>query len=311
MTRKNKKSWIVRARAVAPLSLFVLVGVGLALPMGLGTPSSIGWGSIASICPLGALETFVCGGGSVGRVAVGLAISLLLIFLLGRAFCAWLCPVSRIGVLLKGRGRAVRHRGVGWVSQGCSVTCGQVEGLSAALLRGVGAKTRIGQQRRARRKPLRLDSRHAVLVGALASSAAFGFPVFCLACPIGLTFAVFILFWRMLQFGDASWGLLVFPAIVVLELTVLRRWCSKICPVSALMSLVPGRGRLFRVRVDRSVCLRETKGASCEACSIACSEGIDPAAVCGDAQLLDCAKCHRCADACPASAIAFPLIRRG
>lgn len=33
------------------------------------------------------------------------------------------------------------------------------------------------------------DSRHAVLGGALLTTAVFGFPVFCLVCPVGLTFA--------------------------------------------------------------------------------------------------------------------------
>ena len=42
----------------------------------------------------------------------------------------------------------------------------------------------------------KLDSRHYVLGGALLSTAVFGFPVFCLVCPIGLTFATVLVVWR-------------------------------------------------------------------------------------------------------------------
>ena len=41
-----------------------------------------------------------------------------------------------------------------------------------------------------------------VLAGALASSAAFGFPVFCLICPVGLTFALVIALWRLAEFNE-------------------------------------------------------------------------------------------------------------
>ncbi|MFR0707830.1 MAG: hypothetical protein ACLSIH_12425 [Eggerthella lenta] len=83
------------------------------------------------------------------------------------------------------------------------------------------------------RDGLRLDTRHATLLGALGASAVFGFPVFCLVCPIGLTFATFIGVWHLFQFNETSWGLIIFPAILVLEIAFLRKWCAKICPVSA------------------------------------------------------------------------------
>lgn len=91
----------------------------------------------------------------------------------------------------------------------------------------------------------KVDSRHAVLGGALLSTAVFGFPVFCLVCPVGLTFATVLVIWRAFAHGDATIGLILIPAMLVIELVVLRKWCSNFCPLSALMNLVgASRARL-------------------------------------------------------------------
>ncbi|MFR1638333.1 MAG: 4Fe-4S binding protein [Eggerthellaceae bacterium] len=69
---------------------------------------------------------------------------------------------------------------------------------------------------------------------ALLSTAVFGFPVFCLICPVGLTFATLIAVWRLFQFNEVALSLLVFPAMLALEVLVLRKWCSRFCPLGAL-----------------------------------------------------------------------------
>lgn len=155
-----------------------------------------------------------------------------------------------------------------------------------------------------KRDGVRVDSRHVILAGALGSSALFGFPVFCLLCPVGLTFATLIGLWQLFSLNETSWGLIVFPAILILEVTVLRKWCTKICPISALLSLIASANRMFRPAVSPEHCLRE-RGIDCTACVDACPEQVDP----HSALIPECSKCGRCAEACPAHAITFPMLR--
>ena len=149
-----------------------------------------------------------------------------------------------------------------------------------------------------------LDTRHAVLAGTLASAAVFGFPVFCLVCPVGLTFATIVGLWHLFQFNEPSWALIAFPAILTLEVTVLRKWCSKICPISALTSLIANANRTPRPRVDPEGGLRE-RGVDCHACVDACPEKLDP----HPKRIPKCSKCGACVEACPVRAIKIRLLK--
>lgn len=287
MRFEKKNGFVKTARAVAPFLVFGIVGAGLAFSTGLGTPSSFGWDAVAAACPLGILESLAGGWGWIPRVAVEAAIVVLGAFFLGRSFCAWICPVSRISELLKGKDRARAEDDE------------RKRSSKAALERW-----RRGE-RPARR---RLDARHAVAAGAVFSSFLFGFPVFCLVCPVGLTFATFVLAWRTVQYGELSWGLVVFPAIIVVELLAMKRWCVKICPIGGLLSLLASKRGAFRVVADESSCLRTTKGAPCTACGSACPQSIDPFADLGDASNLECTRCHRCVEACPENAVSMRVL---
>lgn len=150
------------------------------------------------------------------------------------------------------------------------------------------------------------DSRHAVLLGAIGSSFVFGFPVFCLVCPIGITFAIVIGLFNLVVHADTSWGLLVFPALLVLELVVCRRWCTHLCPVGALLSLLSSRlPRLLRPQVDAAKCLRN-QGVDCRVCVGECPEEVDP----HSGAIPECSNCGSCADACPAQAIVLTWEKR-
>ena len=151
---------------------------------------------------------------------------------------------------------------------------------------------------------MQLDSRHAVLVGTLAFAAVFGFPVFCLICPVGLTFATIIGLWNLVQFNEPSWALIIFPIILILEVTVLRKWCSNICPISALVSLLSNLNVTLRPRVKADACLR-SRGVDCHACVDACPEQLDP----HSKRIPECSKCGKCVEACPAKAISIKLLK--
>ena len=153
-------------------------------------------------------------------------------------------------------------------------------------------------------------SRNWVLGGAILSTAAFGFPVFCLVCPVGLTFGTLVVVWRVFQFNEVTWSLLVFPAMLVLELAVLRKWCHRFCPLGALLSLVSRGNRTFRPQANVGTCLHAAHGERCHRCADACPEGIDLHDRAASAPLNECVKCRECADACPVHAITFPFLSK-
>ena len=155
----------------------------------------------------------------------------------------------------------------------------------------------------------KLDSRHYVLGGALLSTAVFGFPVFCLVCPIGLTFATVLVVWRLFAAGDMTWSVVLIPLLLVVELVFLRKWCTRFCPMAGLMNLVSRFGKTWRPVIDESKCLETVNGAPCSKCAIACEADINlrhPDF--GERTLADCTRCRACVDACPAKAVSMPLL---
>lgn len=123
-------------------------------------------------------------------------------------------------------------------------------------------------------------------------------------CPVGLTFATVIAFYRFVGFNEPTFDLLVFPAIIVVELVLLRKWCHRFCPIGALMSLFAPLARRLRPQVKVDACLRST-GEDCVVCGSVCPEGIDPVRDLGRRPLYECTRCGRCAEVCPTQAITF------
>jgi glutamate synthase (NADPH) small chain len=270
-----KKFRISRLRAAVILLFIALTCAGLAWHTGWGTLSSFGLGSIAAICPLGGLETVLAGGSVTLRTALGILFALVVVLIFGRIFCGWMCPAP----LIKKAGGKHEHRVI--------------------PIRALGVKTAEKGDGFSR-------TPYWVLLGALGSSAVFGFPVFCLICPVGLTFALVIGLWRLFAYNAADWSVLIFAAFLAIEFFVIRRWCHRLCPLGALMSLVSRANKTFRPVIDEKKCLR-TKGLDCNVCRAACPEGIDLTKPLTAEALSRCTKCHVCSDVCHEKAISFPL----
>ena len=401
-----KKSRFRTARGWVALACVAFVLVGMAFHVGIGTPSAFGIQQISAICPLGALETMAGAKGVMLHPLLLFALVVVLIALVGKAFCAWMCPVPWLQKFFRPKKRAASAKNAaerdtaagsdaghdnpascgeldagsaqaeasadpvdaarprirtvsgascqktrecvlpaadgcandalhvttavsGHATNACAVDFGS-RTLDPARTRAIfGSKTaEPGETHPAcapsacaacagasacgkalapvggARDGVRLDSRHAVLVGTLASAAVFGFPVFCLICPIGLTFATIIGLWNLVQFNEPTWALVVFPIILIAEVTVLRKWCSKICPISALVSLLSNLNVTLRPRVKADACLR-SRGVDCHACVDACPEQLDP----HSRRIPECSKCGKCVEACPAKAISIKLLK--
>jgi ferredoxin-type protein NapH len=254
------------------LGFMVVVAVGYFIAGGIGNVCGIGFDTITLICPLGALLVMIAERTFIPLAVVSIAAVILICVLFGKVFCSWGCAVR----FLSRRSKSGRTK-----ARPASEQCA---------------------------KGLQLDSRHGVLAGAVVGTLIFGFPVFCLACPVGLTFATVLLVMRLFAFGETTWTLVVFPLIIAAELFLLPRWCNNFCPLGALLSLFSRLNRTFRPQVNADTCLRTAQGTSCNLCERVCPEGINlhnPKA--GETALNDCNKCHACADICPEHAISFPL----
>lgn len=277
-------------RTIVTFAVLVLVAIGYFTAWGIGNLSGFGWDAFSVLCPLGYLESLVAGKTFVPRAFISFVVILVLIMVLGRVFCAWICPMPTLQRLIPGVRRRKR-KDAAQVSQEVSV-CEPTADKPAGKVRRV-----------------RFDSRFGVLLGALASAAIFGFPVFCLICPVGLTFATVLLVMRLFAFGDVTWAVVVVPLVLLIEGVFLHKWCGKFCPLGALISLVSGANRTLRPHVDDASCLFTSKGVRCFACSKACPEHLDVRRPqLSEEALGNCTKCRECADACPAKAISFPVL---
>ena len=313
---RKRRSRVSRVRKMVLAGAFVLFCIGVVAVGGMGDACSVGYEAIAMVCPLGALEGFFGSWSFVPRMARGLVLALAVVLIAGRAFCSWICPVPPLQGFLRTKKQrqrdAVERKAQAedslalWKSS-CSGCKGDSCGDACAQASGADGRGSSAQPLSARGN-VGLDSRHAVLAGTLATTALCGFPVFCLLCPVGLTFATVIALYRFIGFNEPTIDLLVFPAIIVLELVLLRKWCHRFCPISALMSLLAPLARRLRPQVSMEACLR-SKGEDCTVCGSVCPEGIDPVADLGRRSLSECTRCGRCAEACPAQAIAFRKTR--
>lgn len=321
-----------RLRALAALAFFLLFLLGLAVHTGWGTASSFGIAEIAAICPLGNLEAMLASKTFLPRALVGFAVFLVVAALLGRFFCGWLCPVPWVEKALSKLRAPGRRFGLGLKE---SPAASETPRTSACTTTNASSNTASESGKNAPRscpsgascassscKDCALASRvkekadqatektpYWILGGALASSAVFGFPVFCLICPVGLTFALTVALWRLFEFNETNWAILWVAGFLVLELLVLRRWCSRFCPLGALWTLASRLNRFFRPKAREDLCTRMTHGVPCTICRDVCPEGIDPASVANDPMLLArCTKCGACAAACPTGAVHFPFL---
>lgn len=289
-------------RTIVAAAVFIVLSIGLVAGIGFGTLSGFGWDTISLLCPLGALTTMIATKTMVPRALISLVIMAALVFLLGRAFCGWFCPVSILDRIREFFRSPKKRKEI--------QTQKRDEALSIAKNElGCGHDCASCSSCKEQRKVL--DSRHYVLGGALLSTAIFGFPVFCLVCPIGLTFATVLVFWRLFAVGDMTWSVVLIPLILVIELVFLRKWCSRFCPLAGLMNLVSRFSKTFRPVINDQKCLETAKGTPCSQCAIVCDADINlrhPDY--GEHTLADCTRCRACVDACPAQAISMPFISK-
>lgn len=304
-------------RTLTALAVVLIITIGFFTTSGIGTLSAPGISDISVLCPMGALTTMLASKLLVPRAVISLVIMIVLIVIFARAFCGWFCPVPLVQKLRHVFSRNPKAKKAEETAKGEGDAAKAVAPLSdeekAALSTACSSDScdTSACSTCAKKRGQALDSRHFVLGGALLSTAIFGFPVFCLICPIGLTFGLIALVISLFTEGDVTWSLILVPVILAVELLVFRKWCHQLCPLSAFMSLFAKLNRTFKPTIDDKKCLETSKGVECGACGRACTEGIDPRhPQLSEADWSECTKCRDCVDACPAHAISMPLLAK-
>ena len=303
-------------RVLVPIAIGLVAAIGYATHMEIGSLSSFGWQSISMLCPLGAFTAVVAAKTLVPRAVIALAVACVLAVVLGRAFCGWICPIpvtKRLPELFRKKDpadKAGQADKTGLADKaGQAAQTGQADEADLATTPKTAAKTSCASCEGGCGSA-KFDSRHLVLLGSILTATIFGFPVFCLICPIGLSFATIFLVISLFGGGDITWGVILVPALLILEVTVFRKWCSHICPLGAFMSLLnrPNKRVLKPVRAEEA-CI-EAKGGTCGRCAAACEVKIDPRNLAAGTHVSECTTCRACVDACPVHVITLPLLAK-
>lgn len=319
--KKDRRSALSVVRGALPVVVLLGAAAAFVANVPVGNLSAAGWGAISLICPVGALSTLLASKTFVPQVVISLVIVVLLIALFGRAFCGWLCSVPVMQRVLgvhpddaktKKRAKRASYKPAAKPSPATveavlanPVVVAEPEAKAECSSGSCGSCAGCAEQR-----AKALDARYWVLGGSLLSAAIFGFPVFCLVCPVGLTFATMFLIIRLFS-GSVSWALLVVPALLIVELVLLRTWCHRFCPIGAFMALVSKVNRCFVPVIDGQKCIETTTGHDCGRCAGACPESIDLRNVAQSPRPInECIRCRRCVDACPKKAITMPFFSK-
>ncbi|SDE96741.1 4Fe-4S binding protein [Sporomusa acidovorans] len=290
----SNRTRMLRMAAMAVVAITIVIGA--VRNDGTGSLSVFGAGNITAICPLGYLETLLAGREFIPPLFISFLIIAGLTVLLGRVFCGWVCPVPLVRKLL-----------VNKLDEGRQVIADKTVSDASAQPFFEDRETANASCSPKGFRAKKNSASGLVILGiTLGSSAICGFPVFCLICPIGLVFATLFALIRLLHFNEPTLDLIVFPIVIIIELVFLKRWCSKLCPVGALLSLFSRFNRSLVPTVERSFCLEESRNTKCQRCRSVCSFDVDLKNGRGTGDISDCTKCRECADNCPVQAIRFP-----
>ena len=169
-----------RLRSLTAAAFIVMTGIGLAWHTGWGTLSSFGIGSIAEVCPLGALEAMLADRTFLPQAFFGLLVVAAVVVLFGRIFCGWVCPVPLLRRITgmrtngppKGGGVLFENRGLHAV---CGAHPASQEERATKSRRLTGGRMPIGRDAIRARAPFGCSEAHWLLPPSsdFPSSASF------------------------------------------------------------------------------------------------------------------------------------------
>lgn len=289
---------ITKARAITLSLVLIAVLASLAFDVGIGTPSAFGMGQFFLLCPLGAIESLIASKSLIPITLISLAVVLVLSCIFGRAWCAWGCPAPVIRRFFKREPKRDLHAEGNACATCSNEACGG--GSKACGLKALPAVLRLVAR----------DTRTWALVIVLVVALVAGMPLFCLVCPVGLTFGTVASLWNLIVNKQVTASALVFPAALLVELVLYRKWCMSLCPIAGLLNIFGHAAKTFRPHVEKDSCLRGEEGKHCSVCTAVCPEGIDLHAPDASLQLGECTRCGECIKHCPTNSIRIEVLPR-
>lgn len=227
-------------------------------------------GFLRLVCPVGFIEATLATKSIIWELVPGFVVVCALLFVFGRAYCSWFCPAAQAG-----------NKAVGFIGKF----------LPPSFMKGFRLKWR-----RVRAKisdKLKLDFRDgaALFLGAAVGIAVFGYPFFCLFCPIGVVSRNLI---ELATHYSLRLELVMLALPLFLGLIFRSGW-KCMCPVGTLRGFITKSNRSLIPLKNVAQC------NGCRKCEKVCPSGqspflniIDPA---------KCIKCFECVDECPQKAL--------
>ncbi len=172
-----------------------------------GWYQSISIGNLWFVSPLEGLESILTSRMLYGPLLVGMAIPVLVAFLLGRVFCAWICPISFLSEV--------------------------TDWLIRILSRKKYRKTRIMFPRR---------MLWASLVCEIALAMIAGVPIFVFLSPPGLVGRELMM---VILFKTVAVEGVIVLAVMTMHLLSPRLFCRHLCPLGGLLGCIGARRRLY------------------------------------------------------------------
>ena len=262
-----------KIRTIRWFSQIAFLAIWLYLLTGIVCTALLGPGYAISE-PLGVLQLLLAQAStgalhadSTITILLGATLFVIVTLLLGRAFCAWSCPLGTIIDLIDRTLQRLKFKPV--------FTRRQPAERSGSIFRNEMNK-------------------YAILASAVAGSALFRSPVWCSICPIGT------LCRGAIAGAELSVGaeLLTLPTVGVMSLGEKRFWCRYLCPVGGLLTIISKFNPFLRPKIQSE--LRQ----DCGSCASICPEGID---ICREKSFTRCTKCFDCYDKCPFGAVRVGL----
>ena len=232
----NPKKLIQRIRHITQILFFVFL-----VYLVVGTVCSFIVGEVQIVEPLGALQIIVASRVSIPQTILLTFLAAVAIFigvtiLLGRAWCAWACPI-------------------GFLTE-----------FTEHVIAKARFKPLVERKPKANTGDKRLWSKEAklsTLAAVMLASAVTKTPAWCSFCPIGTICR------GTVGGGFVAGAEMAIVGVVLAANTYEKRFfCKYICPVAGLLTLISRLNPLIKLRVKRDECRR------CAACAIICSWGL-------------------------------------
>jgi len=269
--------------------------------------------------PFGGLQVLLTGRVEAWRFIPTISAILffvILIVLLGNAFCSWACPVGTM---------------IDSFDKGIEKFLPKVEAKrnKRSLRRRQGKHERQGRHLGCPLCPLhRVNGvlANGILASSLVGSAVLKFPVFCAVCPIGIVSRGMIHYKSMMTITKIwmVWWLEMFSVPIVATLLSLREkryWCKRLCPVGSFLGMVGALNPFIKPRVKEERCVMKGCPEDCEdyhidycgwcrtmddrKCEKVCPVDID---LVDHGSLAQCTKCLECYVVCDYDAFSIDFL---